>query len=257
MFFNSVFKSCEKWWPWFWRIISCISIGHNHSFKQVKRTLVPYHGYCPWITTTHEWFPWPRRGYSKMFYNSNVLQRLITLFASNCLGIGKYFFKAHRSPRHQSNSHPPSDGCCSEKVMVPTHFQIEILSQQLRGWTQSPKQGQCTAPIREKYKKIKIRKTRQAVIRKSVHPGRGQTAPIPGALQSATERTQPPVHFLNTMGKKLGRGAMHCQIYGSTIGGDRLGTLQSATERTQDEGCLPPSRVHWFPYHHLSGFPDF
>ena len=120
MFFNSVFKSCEKWWPWFWRIISCISIGHNHSFKQVKRTLVvPYHGYCPWITTTHEWFPWPRRGYSKMFYDSNVVQRLITLFASNCLGIGTYFFKAHRSPRHQSNSHPPSDGCCSEKWWFP------------------------------------------------------------------------------------------------------------------------------------------
>ena len=50
---------------------------------------------------------------------------------------------------------------------------------------------------------------------------------------------------------------MHCQIYGSKIGGDRLGTLQSATERTQDGAYLTLSGMHWFPYHHLSGFPDF
>ena len=50
---------------------------------------------------------------------------------------------------------------------------------------------------------------------------------------------------------------MQSKIYGSSIGGDRLGTLQSATERTRYRVSQTLSVTRWFPYHHLLGFPDF
>ena len=81
--------------------------------------------------------------------------------------------------------------------------------------------------------------------------------PIPCALRSATECAQPILHFLNTIGQKLRIGSMHSKIHGPSNGGDRLGTLRSATERTGDRVCQTLSRMHWFPYHHLSGFPGF
>ena len=50
---------------------------------------------------------------------------------------------------------------------------------------------------------------------------------------------------------------MQSKIYGSTIGGDRLGTLQSATECSRYRVSQTLSVTHWFPYHHLSDCPDF
>ena len=50
---------------------------------------------------------------------------------------------------------------------------------------------------------------------------------------------------------------MQSKIYGSSIGGDRLGTLQSATERTRHRVSQTLSVTRRFPYHHLLGFPDF
>ena len=39
-------------------------------------------------------------------------------------------------------------------------------------------------------------------------------------------------------------GPMHCKIHGSYNGGDRLGALQSATERTSERIYLILSQVH-------------
>ena len=50
---------------------------------------------------------------------------------------------------------------------------------------------------------------------------------------------------------------MHSKIHGSYNGGDRLGALQSATERTGYRDYQILSIVHWFPYHHVSDFPGF
>ena len=50
---------------------------------------------------------------------------------------------------------------------------------------------------------------------------------------------------------------MHSKIHGSYNGGDRLGALQSATERTGDRACQTLSVMHWFPYQRLSDFPGF
>ena len=50
---------------------------------------------------------------------------------------------------------------------------------------------------------------------------------------------------------------MHSKIHGSYNGGNRLGALQSATERTGDRDCQTLAVMHWFPYHHLSDFPGF
>ena len=65
----------------------------------------------------------------------------------------------------------------------------------------------------------------------------------PWIFQSATESAQPLLHFLNIIGQKLRIGPMHSKIHGSYNGGDRLGALQSATERTGDTGLPDPIRL--------------
>ena len=81
--------------------------------------------------------------------------------------------------------------------------------------------------------------------------------PLPCAFGNAPESTQPILHFLNLIGKKLGMGPMHSKINGSYNGGGRLGALRSVTERTGERIYQTLSQVHWFPYHHVSGFPGF